>query len=116
MNAIAHQSALTTFDEGIDLWPDDPDEDTAKLALSQSAVVAAAIGVALVGLLIAIVLQTTYHALILLWIWFGLPLLFAARAIARIGAAGVDRVRVWQTRAGHESSEALRRDVGLYVR
>jgi hypothetical protein len=30
---------------------------------------------------------------ILLWIWLGLPLLLLAKAIAHIGAAGLDRVR-----------------------
>jgi hypothetical protein len=54
----------------------------------------AALGVALVTLVLAIVLQTAYHGVILLWIWLGLPLLLA-KAIAHIGAAGLDRVRAW---------------------
>jgi hypothetical protein len=31
----------------------------------------------------------------LLWIWLGLPLLFAAKAFAHVGAAGADRIRDW---------------------
>jgi hypothetical protein len=52
-------------------------------------------GVALAGLFTAIVLQTAYHAVILLWVSLGLPLLFAAKPIAHIGAAGVDHIRAW---------------------
>jgi hypothetical protein len=51
--------------------------------------------VALVALVLAIILQTAYHGVILLWISLGLPLLFVAKALAHIGAAGADRMRAW---------------------
>ena len=93
MNATAHDSALTSLDKVINLWPDDPGEDTAEMGLRQAATMLAVTGVALVGLFTAIVLQTAYHAAILLWVLLGLPLLFAAKAIAHIGRAAVDRIR-----------------------
>ena len=95
MNAIAHDSAHDSLDRVIDLWPDDPTEDTLELGLWQWGAVFAATGVALVTLVLAIILQTAYHGVILLWIWLGLPLLFVAKALAHIGAAGADRMRAW---------------------
>jgi predicted signal transduction protein with EAL and GGDEF domain len=43
-------------------------------------------GVATIVLLSAAVLQTAYHAALLLWIWFGLPLVLAVAAAVRISA------------------------------
>lgn len=113
MNATAHDSALTSLDKVINLWPDDPGEDTAEMGLRQGATMLAVTGVALVGLFTAIVLQTAYHAAILLWIWFGLPLLFVAKAIAHIGRAGVDRIRAWSDSGAPQSGEASRQEVRL---
>jgi hypothetical protein len=93
MNATAHDSVDSSLDRVINLWPEDPAEDTLEMGLRQRAAMFAALGVALVTLVLAIVLQTAYHGVILLWIWFGLPLLLLAKAIAHIGAAGLDRVR-----------------------
>src|SRR4029450_8138144 len=55
----------------------------------------AATGVALVTLVLAVILQTVYHGVILLWIWLGLALLFVAKAFAHLGAAGPARIRAW---------------------
>jgi hypothetical protein len=112
MNATAHDSALTSLDKVINLWPDDPGEDTAEMGLRQAATMLAVTGVALVGLFTAIVLQTAYHAAILLWIWFGLPLLFVAKAIAHIGRAGVDRIRHARAGAGSKYNH-LQRQLAL---
>jgi hypothetical protein len=95
MNATAHDSVHSSLDSVINLWPEDPAEDTLEMGLRQRAAMFAALGVALVTLVLAIVLQTAYHGVILLWIWLGLPLLLLAKAIAHIGAAGLDRVRAW---------------------
>jgi hypothetical protein len=65
------------------------------MGLWQWAAMFAATGVALVTLVLAIILQTAYYGVILLWIWLGLPLLFVAKAFAHIGAAGADRIRAW---------------------
>jgi hypothetical protein len=94
MNAIAHDSTHDSLDRVIDLWPDDPTEDTLELRLWQWGAVFAT-GVALVALVLAIILQTACHGVILLWISLGLPLLFVAKALAHIGAAGADRMRAW---------------------
>lgn len=91
MNAIAHDPVHTSGDRVVDLWPDDPAEDAREVW--QRAAMVAATGVALVTLVLAIILQTAYHGVILLWTWLGLPLLFAAKAFARIGAAGAGRTR-----------------------
>jgi len=71
MNAVAHDSAPTSLDNVINLWPDDPGEGTVGMAFRQGAAMFAAAGVALAGLVAAIVLQTVYHGAILLWILFG---------------------------------------------
>jgi hypothetical protein len=93
MNAIAHDSAHSSLDRVTNLWPEDPAEDTLELGLRQRAVLFSATAVALAGLFAAIVLQTAYHAVILLWVSLGLPLLFAAKPIAHIGRAALDRIR-----------------------
>jgi|SRR6188508_512634 len=94
MNAIAHDPLHISLDRVVNLWPEDSADDTLEMGLRQRAGMVAALGVALVTLVLAIVLQTAYHGVILLWIWLGLPLLLA-KAIAHIGAAGLDRVRAW---------------------
>jgi hypothetical protein len=93
MNAIAHDPLHISLDRVVNLWPEDSAEDTLEMGLRQRAGMVAALGVALVTLVLAIVLQTAYHGVILLWIWLGLPLLLLAKAIAHIGAAGLERVR-----------------------
>jgi hypothetical protein len=95
MNAIARDPVHSSVDRVVNLWPEDPAEDTFEMGLRQRAAMFAALGVALVTLVLAIVLQTAYHGVILLWISLGLPLLLLAKAIADIGAAGLDRVRAW---------------------
>jgi hypothetical protein len=95
MNATAHDSVNSSLDRVINLWPEDPAEDALEMGLRQRAALFSATGVALAGLFAAIVLQTAYHAVILLWVSLGLPLLFVAKAIAHIGAAGVDHIRAW---------------------
>jgi hypothetical protein len=113
MNAIAHDSAHDSLNEVINLWPEDLAEGTLKRGLWQSAAMFAATGLALLTLVLAIVLQTAYHGVILLWIWFGLPLLFVAKAIARIGGGGLDRIRAWSDPAPRQSREASRQEVQL---
>jgi hypothetical protein len=71
----------------VNLWPEDSAEDALEMRLWQWAAMFAATGVALVTLVLAIILQTAYHGVILLWIWLGLPFLFVAKAFAHIGAA-----------------------------
>jgi hypothetical protein len=93
MNAIAHDSAHSSLDRVINLWPEDRAEDAVEMGLRQRAVLFSATAVALAGLFTATVLQTAYHAVILLWVSLGLPLLFAAKPIAHIGRAGIDRLR-----------------------
>jgi hypothetical protein len=98
MNATAHDSAHESLDGITDLWPEDlaeDVEDTLKIGVRQRAVLFSATAVALAGLFTAIVLQTAYHAVILLWVSLGLPLLFAAKTIAHIGRAALDRIRGW---------------------
>ena len=113
MNAIAHDPELTYIDEVINLWPDDPGEDVAEMGLWQSAVLISATGVALAGLVTAIVLQTAYHAVILLWVSLGLPLLFAAKPIAHIGRAAADRIRAWSDQRPPQRGRASRNEVRL---
>jgi hypothetical protein len=95
MNAIAHDPVHCSVDRVVDLWPEDPAEDALEMGLWQWGAMFAATGVALVTLVLAIILQTAYHGVILLWIWLGLPLLFVAKASAHIGAAGAGRIRAW---------------------
>lgn len=90
MNATAHDSVHSSLDRVINLWPEDPGEDTMEMGLRQRAAFFSATGVVVAGLFTAIVLQTAYHAVILLWVSLGLPLLFAEKPIAHIGAASVD--------------------------
>jgi hypothetical protein len=93
MNATAHDSVHSLLDRVDNLWPEDFAEDTFEVGLRQRAALFSATGVALAGLFTAIVFQTAYHAVILLWVSLGLPLLFVAKALAHSGAAGVERVR-----------------------
>jgi hypothetical protein len=95
MNAIAHDPVHRSVDRVVDLWPEDPAEDALEMGLWQWGAMFAATGVALVTLVLAIILQTAYHGVILLWTWLGLPLLFVAKAFAHIGAAGAGRIRAW---------------------
>jgi hypothetical protein len=111
MNAIAHDSAHSSLDRVINLWAEDPAEDTLEMELRQRAVLFSATGVALAGLFTAIVLQTAYHAVILLWVALGLPLLFAAKTIAHIGRAAVDRIFAWSDPRPPQSGEASRQEV-----
>jgi hypothetical protein len=111
MNAIAHESAHDSLDGVINLWPEDLAEDTLEKGLWQSAAMFAATGLALLILVLAIVLQTAYHGVILLWIWLGLPLLLIAKAIAQTGRAGVDRIRAWSDPGPRLSGEASRQEV-----
>jgi hypothetical protein len=113
MNAIAHDSAHSSLDRVINLWPEDPAEDTLEMGLPQRAVLFSATGVALAGLFTAIVLQTAYHAVILLWISLGLPLLFAAKPIAHIGRAAVDRIFAWSDPRPPQRGAASRQEVRL---
>ncbi len=46
MNAIAHDSMLGSLDRVINLWPDDPADDTLEMGLWQRAAMFAALGVA----------------------------------------------------------------------
>jgi hypothetical protein len=95
MNATAQNSVPSSIDRVINLWPEDPAEDTLEMGLRQRAALFSATGIALAGLFTAIVLQTAYHAVIMLWVSLGLPVLFAAKPIAHIGRAAVDRIRAW---------------------
>jgi hypothetical protein len=113
MNATAHDSVHSSLDRVINLWPEDPAEDTLEMGLRQRAALFSATGVALAGLFTAIVLQTAYHAVILLWVSLGLPLLFVARAVARTGAAGFDRIPAWLGPGPPQSSAASEQDVRL---
>jgi hypothetical protein len=113
MNATAHDSVHSSLDRVIDRWPEDPAEDTLEMGLRQRAVLFSATGVALAGLLTAIVLQTAYHAVILLWVSLGLPLLFAAKPIAHIGRTAIDQVRAWSDPRPPQRSGASRKDVRL---
>jgi hypothetical protein len=58
-------------------------------------------GVATIVLLSAVVLQTAYHAVLLLWVWFGLPLVLAAAAAARISAG-----RLWPAHLRRDTATA----------
>jgi hypothetical protein len=113
MNATAHDSVHSSLDRVINLWPEDPAEDTLEMGLRQRAALFSATGVAVAGLFTAIVLQTAYHAVILLWVSLGLPLLFAAKLIAHIGRVAVDRIRAWSDLRPPQSSEASEQDVRL---
>ena len=113
MNAAAHDSALTHIDEVINLWPEDPGEDTFEMGIRQRAALFSATGVALAGLFTAIVLQTAYHAVILLWVAVGLPLMFAAKLVAHFGRAALDRIRAWSDPRPAQSSGASEQDVRL---
>jgi hypothetical protein len=106
MNATAHDSVHSSLDRVINLWTEDPAEDTLEMGLRQRTALFSATGVALAGLFTAIVLQTAYHAVILLWVLLGLPLLFAAKAIAHIGRAAVDRIRARSDPRPPQSGEA----------
>jgi len=111
MNAIAHDPVNRAVDRVV--WPEDPAEDTLEMGLRQRAALFSATGVALAGLFTAIVLQTGYHAVILLWVSLGLPLLFAAKAIAHIGRAAVDRIRAWSDARPPQRGEASPKEVRL---
>jgi hypothetical protein len=111
MDAIAHDSGPSSLDRVISLWPEDPGDDTMEMGLRQRAALFSATGVALAGLFTAIVLQTAYHAVILLWVSLGLPLLFAAETIAHIGRAGVDRMRAWSDSGPPQNGQASRQEV-----
>jgi hypothetical protein len=111
MNAIAHDSAHDSLNGVINLWSEDPAEDTLETGLWQSAALVAATDLALVALVLAIVLQTAYHGVTLLWILLGLPLLFISKAIGHIGRAGVERIRGWSDPGPPHSGEASRQEV-----
>jgi len=113
MNAIAHDSVNSSLNRVINLWPEDPAEDALEMGLRQRAALFSATGVALAGLFTAIVLQTAYHAVILLWVSLGLPLLFATRPIAHIGRAPVDRIRAWSTSGPPKRRGASPKEVRL---
>jgi hypothetical protein len=113
MNAIAHDSVNSSLNRVINLWPEDPAEDALEMGLRQRAALFSATGVALAGLFTAIVLQTAYHAVILLWVSLGLPLLFATRPIAHIGRAAVDRIRAWSTSGPPKRRGASPKEVRL---
>ena len=113
MNATAHASVHSSLDRVINLWPEDPAEDSLEMGLRQRAVLFSATGVALAGLFNAIVLQTAYHAVILLWVSLGLPVLFAAKPIAHIGRAAVDRIRAWSDPRPPQRGEASPTEVRL---
>jgi hypothetical protein len=113
MNAITHDPVHSSLDRVINLWPEDPAEDTLEMGLRQRAALFSATGVALAGLFTAIVLQTAYHAVILLWVSLGLPLLFAPKAIAHIGRAAVDRIRAWSDPRPPQMGEASPTEVRL---
>jgi hypothetical protein len=113
MNATAHHTTLDSLDRVINLWPEDLAEDTLKMEMRQKAAMFAALGVALAALVLAIVLQTAYHGVILLWSLFGLPLFFIAKAIAHIGRAGVGRVRARSDAQPPQSGEASPKQVRL---
>jgi hypothetical protein len=113
MNAIAHDPVHSSVDRVLNLWPEDPAEDALETGLWQWAGLFAATGVALVTLVLAIVLQTAYHGVILLWIWLGLPLLFVAKAAAHIGRVGIDRIRAWSDLEPPQKGEASRQEVRL---
>jgi hypothetical protein len=111
MNATAHASVDSSLDRVINLWPEEPAEG--EMGLRQRAVLFSATGVALAGLFTAIVLQTAYHAVILLWVSLGLPLLFAAKPIAHIGRAAVDRARARSDPRPAQRGEASPTEVRL---
>jgi hypothetical protein len=113
MNATAHDSTLDSLDRVINLWPEDPADDTPKMEMRQKAAMFAAFGVALVALVLTIVLQTAYHGVILLWSLFGLPLFFIAKAIAHIGRGGFGRVRAWSDPRRPQRNEASPKEVRL---
>jgi hypothetical protein len=93
MNETSQNSTVRSLDGVVDVWTEHSTEDTLEMGLWQRGMVVGALGVGLVTLVLAIVLQTAYHGVILLWILFGLPLLFVARAVGHLGAAGANRVR-----------------------
>jgi hypothetical protein len=111
MTTTAHDSTLDSLDRAIDLWPDDPIEDTPKMAPRQRAAMFAALGVGLVTLVLAIAVQTAYHGVILLWIWLVLPLLFITKAIAHMSRAAVDRFRAWSDLGRPQRAGASRQEV-----
>jgi hypothetical protein len=113
MNASAHDSVHSSLERVIKLWPEDPAEDTLEMGLRQRATLFSATGVALAGLFTAIVFQTAYHAVILLWVSLGLPLLFAAKPIAHIGRATVDRIRARSDPRPPQRGGASRKEVRL---
>jgi hypothetical protein len=49
MNAMAHNSTVASIDRVINLWPEDPAEDTLEMGLRQRAALLSATGVALGG-------------------------------------------------------------------
>lgn len=87
MNAIAH-------DLVVDLSPDESEQDVPELRLREEAAVWAAIPVAVVALIAASVVEVGYHALIFLWVMFGLPFIWLVRAIAHVTAIGMSRYGV----------------------
>jgi hypothetical protein len=111
MNATAHASLDSSLDRVINLWPEEPAEG--EMGLRQRAVLFSATGVALAALFTAIVLQTAYHAVILLWVSLGLPLLFAAKPFAHIGRAAVDRARARSDPRPPQREEASPTEVRL---
>jgi hypothetical protein len=114
MNATAHDSVPSSIDRVINLWPEDPAEDTLEIGLRQRAALFSATGIALAGLFTAIVLQTAYHAVILLWVSLGLPLLFAAKPIAHIGRTPSTESVPGQTRGRLRGERHLRRRFALH--
>jgi hypothetical protein len=75
----------------------------------QEVALLAAILVGVILLVGAILLQTAYHAFLLLGIWFGLPSLFLAKAVGRRATAGVKRAR----RLSSAHSDRSRQGVGF---
>ena len=75
MNAIA-----ATFD--LDYYSEDPAERRYGNGLRDGAVLVAAVGLGLVALVAAIVLQSAYHALVLAWSILAAPVVLVAKQVA----------------------------------
>jgi hypothetical protein len=88
VNAIAG-----TFD--VDFYPDDPDERGYAKRLRDGAVLVVAVGVGLVRLVAAILLQSAHDALVLAWLVLGAPVVLVANRPSPDVATSVavDRLR-----------------------
>jgi hypothetical protein len=70
----------------LNLWPAEPDPGPRQAGLWRGAAAIALTGVAMILLLVAVVVQSGYRAVLLIWVGVGLPLVLLAAAAVRFAA------------------------------